>query len=95
MGFSLVREVFSGDIANSWNNNHECSLVPRRKKEKVRKHRANTQLYELIKAENNLGVSEVENLFLITDRAYEMTFILILLNSQSKENLFGLTRCKK
>lgn len=55
------------------------------KKEKGRKHRANIQLYELIKAANNLGVSEVENLFLITDRAYEVTFILILLNLQTKQ----------
>lgn len=73
------------------------SQKKKKKKEEERKHRANTQLYELIKVENNLGVSDVENLFLITDRAYEVTFILIVLNlHRSKEkNPSCLTEIKK
>lgn len=78
----------------SWNNNHESSLVPQREKEGGKKHRANTQLYELIKVENNLGMWDVENLFLITDRAYEVTFILIIpnLHTEQREHPFCLKR---
>ena len=81
----------------SWNNNHEVSLVPRRKKRGGKKTESKYQLYELIKVENNLGVSNVENLLLITDRAYEVTFISIFLNLHTKqgEHPFCLTRDNK
>lgn len=68
-----------------WNNNPENLLVTQRKKEEGRNHRINTQLYEPIKAENNLGVSDVENLFLITDGAHKVTFILTLLNLHQEQ----------